>query len=209
MDKLIEGLSILNIEASGRKLEKLETYMNELELWNSRLNLVSVKGSEEIIVRHILDCLAGLKIIEQFDGKSIADIGSGAGLPGLLLAIFLEDRTVALIERSGKKAGFLRSTTAILGMVDRVDIIEEDLKSVKGRFDIITLRAFREFGDFYKSMKAITAENGCIAAYKGRMNSILSDLKAVKLDAEKVETIELEVPFLEEDRHLLVINPYL
>ena len=105
IDKLLEGLNGLGIKASEDRLTKLELYINELELWNSRLNLVSVDDREQLIVRHILDCLAGLNIINSLPGERLADIGSGAGLPGMLLAIFMEDRHFTLVERSRKKGG--------------------------------------------------------------------------------------------------------
>ncbi|HAK46563.1 MAG TPA: 16S rRNA (guanine(527)-N(7))-methyltransferase RsmG [Spirochaeta sp.] len=209
MNKLIDGLSLLGIEADAGHLAKLETYIQELELWNSKLNLVSIEDYEQLIVRHVLDCLAGLKPLQQLEGARVADIGSGAGLPGLLLAIFMENSHFTLVERSGKKAGFLRSTAALLGMVDRVEVADTDLKNVKSEFDIVTLRAFRDFGDFYTSLKAVTAQSGSIAAYKARKSSINSDLKAVGIDPEAVGIVPLKVPYLEEERNLLLIKPWL
>ena len=207
IDKLLEGLNGLGIKASEDRLTKLELYINELELWNSRLNLVSVDDREQLIVRHILDCLAGLNIINSLPGERLADIGSGAGLPGMLLAIFMEDRHFTLVERSGKKAGFLRSSAALLGLVGRVNVIDADLKDVKDRFNIVCLRAFRDFGDFYPGLKAVTEENGTIAAYKGRKSTITSDLDAAGVDLQDVRVEQLKVPFLEEERHLMLVKP--
>ena len=206
MNKLDAGLQKLGVEPSDRQMQMLSTYINELEVWNSRLNLVSVKDHEELIVRHILDCLAGLDVIKTLKGKTVADIGSGAGLPGFLMAIFLEDREFTLVERSGKKAGFLRSTSALLKLVDRVTVVDTDLKNVSEKFDIVVLRAFREFGDFYSRLKAITSDGGYIAAYKGRMNLIEMDLSDAGLLLEDVEIKRIEVPFLDEERHMLLIS---
>ena len=206
IDKLESGLNILGIKPSVRQLEQLNIYMRELELWNSRLNLVSFQDREQLVVRHVLDCLAGLDIIQGLNGRSIADIGSGAGLPGLLLAIFLEDSQFSLVERSGKKAGFLRTTAALLDLVGRVEILDTDLKNVDGKFDIVVLRAFREFGDFIVELKKITAVSGTIAAYKGRRAAIESDLEAAGIKPDKADIRKLKVPFLDEERHIVLIS---
>ncbi|MBI9107625.1 MAG: 16S rRNA (guanine(527)-N(7))-methyltransferase RsmG [Spirochaetales bacterium] len=200
------GLAELKIVPTDIQRERLNAYIEELLVWNSKLNLVSASDREELIVRHILDCLSGLEIIRNMGGSSIADIGTGAGLPGMLLAIFLEKRTVSLVERSGRKAGFLRSTSALLGLVDRVEVLDVDLKQVDGVFDIVTLRAFRDLGDFISPLRKITAPGGRIAAYKGRMEVIEKDLKAACIKMSDAEIIGLKVPFLEEERNLLIIN---
>jgi len=207
MSELIEeGLEQLGIPCSGSQMDKLNLYISELEMWNSRLNLVSSGDRQELEIRHILDCLAGLKMIEVLPGEKVADVGSGAGLPGLLLAVFMLDRRFTLIERSGKKAGFLRTSSALLGLADRVSVADSDLNNISGKFDIVTLRAFREFGDFFGSLKKITAESGSIAAYKARRETIAHDIKSAKLREDEYSVYPLKVPFLAEPRHLVVIS---
>ncbi len=207
MIELLEnGLAEIGIEPSERQMQQLESYISELELWNTRLNLVSFENREQLIIRHILDCLAGLPFfLNSKNSKTIADIGSGAGLPGLLLAIFLEEHEITLVERSGKKAGFLRSVSAILGLSGRVTVIDSDLSEVKGCFDIVTCRAFRDFAEFAVELRRIVAESGFLAAYKGRLESIMEDLSAAGIETDKVVVKKIKVPFLNEERHLLVI----
>ena len=204
MNKLLSGLETLEIEISQRQERMLNSYIKELEIWNKKLNLVSFRDYDELIIRHILDSLSALPEIKTLEGTSIADAGSGAGLPGMLLAIFLEDRSFTLIERSGKKAGFLKSTSALLGLVDRIEVFDHDLVELKESFDIVTLRAFREFGDYLPALKAITRAGGTIAAYKGKLSSINDDLGKAGLSVNDVKIAELEVPFLSEQRHLLL-----
>jgi 16S rRNA (guanine527-N7)-methyltransferase len=203
---LEKGLSQLGINPTELQKDRLNTYIEELQMWNSKLNLVSFRDRDELIIRHILDCLAGIEVIRSLGGSSIADIGTGAGLPGMLLAIFLEDKTVSLVERSGRKAGFLRSTSALLGLVGRVEVIDADLKQVEGEFDIVTLRAFRDFGDFIAPLRRITAPGGKIAAFKARKEVIGKDLKAAGINPSEVEIVSLKVPFLDEERNLLLIE---
>ena len=201
-----EGLTRLEIVATAEQLKKIETYINELILWNKKLNLISSTMHDEIIIRHILDSLSGLKAIGSLPGTSIADVGSGAGLPGILLAIFLENKNVSLIERSGKKAGFLRSTAAVLGLRDRVEIIERDLREVDMKYDTVVFRAFRQFADFLPMLRRITAERGRIAAYKGRIEIVKNELKAAGIAESGAEIVRLEVPFLDEQRNLVVLS---
>ena len=203
---LAEGLKKLGIEPTEMQAKQLDMYINELMIWNDKLNLVSIRSRDELIGRHVLDCLAGLEAVRELPGDTVADVGSGAGLPGLLFAIFMEDRSFSLIERSGKKAGFLRTSAALLGMADRVEVLDKDLKEVRGSFDIVTLRAFREFGDFYPLLNRITASGGTVAAFKAKRASVDADLSAAGLNAGDAEVRTLEVPFLPEERHMLLVR---
>ncbi len=207
MIELLEnGLAEIGIEPSERQIQQLESYISELELWNTRLNLVSFENREQLIIRHILDCLAALPFfLNSKNSKTIADIGSGAGLPGLLLAIFLEEHEITLVERSGKKAGFLRSVSAILGLSGRVTVIDRDLGEVRDCFDIVTCRAFRDFAEFAVELRRIVAESGFLVAYKGRLESIMEDLSAAGIETDKAVIKQIRVPFLNEERHLLVM----
>ena len=206
MNKLEAGLSELGIDAAPEQLRRLSVYISELELWNRKLNLVSFREHDELLVRHILDSLSALSIIRELGGVTLADVGSGAGLPGMLLAIFMEDHEFTLIERSGKKAGFLKTAAALLGIADRVEILDRDIREVGRQFDIVTLRAFREFGDFYKSLTAVTKPGGTIAAYKGKAASIERDLLTAGLDKNRVQIRPLNVPYLDEQRNLVLIE---
>jgi 16S rRNA (guanine527-N7)-methyltransferase len=200
-----EGLTLLKITATADQIEKVETYINELMMWNEKFNLISAAGYDEIIIRHILDSLSCLKTIDSLPGSSIADVGSGAGLPGILLAVFLEHKKVYLIERSGKKAGFLRNAVAVLGLRDRIEVVERDLREVDMKFDTVVLRAFRQFADFLPMLRRITAEGGRIAACKGRIEMIRKELQAAGIDESGVEITRLEVPFLDEERNLVML----
>ncbi len=111
---LKEGLAKLGIEESGgRILPLLERYIEEIELFNPAYGLVKVKDRRELIVKHILDSLAPIKIIRDLSKNSIslkiADVGSGAGLPGIPLAVCLPNAAFTLIERMGRRAGFLET----------------------------------------------------------------------------------------------------
>jgi len=201
----------------------LDRYVGEIELFNNAYGLVGVKNSEELVIKHILDSLAPLGIIYRSlkaangDEKNlqIADAGSGAGLPGIPLAITLPDYNFTLIERMGRRAGFLWNTKAVLGL-SNITVEEGELeKTSGGRFSLITFRAFKPLEP--KLMTALInacTEKGIIAAYKGRREKIEQEVSKFKNNNTIIterrthnwEIFPYNVPNLNEERHLLIIH---
>ena len=236
---LKEGLLKLGLETEGRPFSLLVKYIEEIELFNPSYGLVKVKDREELIVKHILDSLSPIGIFQgtagagSFSGLQgkpavwqIADVGSGAGLPGIPLAIFMPHAEFTLIERMGRRAGFLRDVQALLGLSNlKVEETEMEKlsknrpaqnKDCPGRFNIIVFRAFKPLTPaILKSLFALLAPGGTLAAYKGRRESIEEEMAQVSRSVEKpegssfcsYEILPLEVPFLEEERHLVLIRP--
>jgi len=211
----------------------LSCYINEIELFNPAYGLVGANNTEELIIKHILDSLAPLGVIsrllsvnrrlnaptsEPLNRFLIADAGSGAGLPGIPLAIALPDCDFSLIERMGRRAGFLRNTKAVLPLTNINNIEESDLSSITGgQFDLVTFRAFKPLDQkLLKSLFKICAKNGIIAAYKGKRKKIDEEMAAFTKNPNFSsgeqrtdivwEAIPYTVPFLEEERHILVIR---
>ncbi|MHB9292219.1 putative 16S rRNA (guanine527-N7)-methyltransferase [Hollandina sp. SP2] len=199
-----------------------EQYIREIERFNPVYGLVKVQNRQELVVKHILDSLGPLGIIIRFtesliDGpapaytRRFADVGSGAGLPGIPLAISLRDNEhyeFTLIERMGRRAGFLRNTRAILGLT-KVTIEEGEMeKAPSGRFHLITFRAFRPLEPMLlKSLFRLLAPEGALFAYKGRQETITAEMHQVEASIGSWEQIPLWIPFLEEERHLVVLRP--
>jgi 16S rRNA (guanine527-N7)-methyltransferase len=210
---LKEGLAKLGLEDSeGRILPLLERYIKEIELFNPAYGLVKVKDREELIVKHILDSLAPLKIIfDLFQGRAsfkVADIGSGAGLPGIPLAVCLPNAAFTLVERMGRRAGFLRDAIAVLGLPN-VTVEEAEMEKIaqtgEEGFDLIVFRAFKPLDSaLLKGLFAILKPSGFLAAYKGRRQTIEEEMSG--LQNVSWEVIPLEVPFLAEERHLVLIK---
>ena len=190
-------------------------YIKEIELFNRAYALVGTKDSEELVIKHILDSLAPLGIISRLlaetnaTGAQIADAGSGAGLPGIPLAIALPDCGFTLIERMGRRAGFLWNTKAALGLTN-VTVEEGELeKTAGGRFCIVTFRAFKPLEPkLLTALFKACAKGGVIAAYKGRREKIEQEMAPLKNCCGKWEAFPCTVPFLDEERHLLVIEKY-
>jgi 16S rRNA (guanine527-N7)-methyltransferase len=206
--------------------QKLLKYIEEIELFNEAYGLVKVKdrgssiknGREELIVKHILDSLSPLKIITRLLEESsqttspawqLGDVGSGAGLPGIPLAICLPHAEFTLIERMGRRAGFLRDCIAVLGLRN-VRVEEKEMeKAASGRFDLAVFRAFRPLEPgILKQLLRLLKPSGFLAAWKGRPENAREEMMAVTRYFPGLvwEIIPLAVPLLEEERCLTVIK---
>lgn len=206
LGELENGLNLLEIESGGRRIDKLRRFVAELALWNPKYGLLADIG--DVISHHVLDSLAALKYIEELEPRNLADIGSGAGFPGIPLAIWLEDVDFALIEHSGKRAGFLRTVTLILGLKN-VNIVEMPVErfSGRGRFDVLTFRAFSKIDSGLLSILGrLLTSDGTIVAYKGRESSVKRELSALEGYVARCEFRRLEIPGLNEQRHLVMIR---
>ena len=224
LEKGISALqqSDMDIEAlaAPRKEELislLERYIAEIELFNPAYGLVGTNNHEELIVKHILDSLAPLgiiyRLIKEKDGKTesalkIADAGSGAGLPGMPLAAALPKYEFTLIERMGRRAGFLWNTKAALGL-SNVAIEEGEIeRTAPESFDIITFRAFKPLEPkLLKALFRACSQDGCLAAYKGKSEKIATEMAPLEKLCGSWEAIPCPVPFLEEERHMVIIRP--
>jgi 16S rRNA (guanine527-N7)-methyltransferase len=192
--------------------ELLFKYVNEIELFNSAYGLVGTADRRELIVKHILDSLAPLGIIFRLlknRAPLAADVGSGAGLPGIPLAIVLPGVQFTLIERMGRRAGFLRNTQAVLGLPN-ISVEESEMEKIPpGRFSLVTFRAFRPLEPkILKGLFRLCAEGGVLAAYKGRRDKTEEEMAAAEKTASLAswEILPCPVPFLDEERHLLIIK---
>lgn len=211
-DLLLEGLSRLGLDFNASQIEQLERYVAEIELFNPIYKLVGASG-DELIINHIFDSLAGVRVIDEILAKypapTLADLGSGAGLPGIPLAIALEGLPVTLIERMGRRVDFLRTALASVGLVDRVKIIDRDIKEVKERFDVITFRAFRPLAEILDSVAPMVSEGGVVVAFKALRASVEEELKegASRLKTKwEAELVDLAVPFLDRSRILCLLH---
>lgn len=214
-DKLISGLEKLCVCDGGKDVyalaEKLCHYINELEMFNKAYNLVNAHNRDEIISAHILDSLAGAKKISDIAASykkecTIADIGSGGGLPGIPLAIALPQFKFVLVERMEKRCAFLENVAAVLSLKN-VRVVQSELERVPSdEFDITTFRAFRPLdAHFAKQLLRVTKAGGALAAYKARRDAIETEMSAISEIIPHYEIVPLKVPFLEDRERNLVI----
>ncbi|MBN1646757.1 MAG: 16S rRNA (guanine(527)-N(7))-methyltransferase RsmG [Spirochaetales bacterium] len=201
MNLLSRGLAETGISADKTTMDRLGLYLSELDLWKKK-GLVNAEG-DDLIVRHFLDCIAAFPHFPNLTNKRIADLGSGAGFPGILIALFFPDTRIDLVERQAGRAAFLVNCVSLLGLGDRVKVIESDVTDLKSGYDYLVFRAFRPF----EAMKAFFTD--CLAsgtgliAYKGRNENARQD--RALFAPFQADLVKINVPFLDEERNLLVL----
>lgn len=214
MDLLSAGLKELGLEAPIKLEEELRLYVSMIESCNPALKLVGASGNE-LITKHILDSLAPIAIIKSLlsDTKSpskkfsLIDIGSGAGLPGIPLAIALPELSVSLLDRMTRRINFLKNVKNELGL-NNVTIIEGQAEHAKGSYNIITFRAFKPFEyKLFKKVFSLCRSDGYVLAYKGKKEKATAELEAIRSLYSSAKIEELSVPFLADERCLLVMQP--
>ena len=202
---LEEGLAQLDIPFNVDQLRKLHVFLQELERWNKAYGFVKAAG-QQLIIRHVLDSLSAWRKISALPRRAqVVDVGSGAGFPGIPLAVFLADSRFTLLEPSAKKAAFLRNV-AILAHLDNVEVEEARLEDVKRRFDLVVFRAFTPLHREIDALRRILNHNGVIIAYKGKRARILEEIDEAGISLEQVLIEAVEVPFLSEERHLVILS---
>jgi 16S rRNA (guanine527-N7)-methyltransferase len=219
------------LAARVQLIDALLAYVSELRLWNRTIDLVSSADDEQLIPRHILDSLAAVPLLrrlveaawrEASEGASpprrelskneqgfprVADLGSGAGLPGIPVALTLPDIAMTLIERSGRRVGFLRSTTALLGL-SRVRVLQAQAREVTESFDVLLLRACTALdARLLPDLRRMTRAGGMVIVYQGSSASAERSAELLRTDFGDVRRVPVEVPFLEAERHLVVARP--
>ncbi len=215
-----KGTDALSLTLSDLQWSQLERFYDELILFNDVYHLVNAKG-EELIIKHFLDSLAPFSVLKDIvdageDAVPCADVGSGGGFPAIPLAILFENTRWDLIERSGKRCGFLLNVIAACNLQDRVRVLNKDLKHVDERYRMVTFRAVSSLADVMDPLDRITADDGCICAYKGKLSQVNEELKELhaaaasetegNLGAYQYRLHEVVIPFLDSQRTLAVMN---
>lgn len=171
--RIREQAATLGVELEAAAVDRLVRYLDELELWNTRTNLVGEHDRRVLVDRHIVDALAAVPLLRGVGPDlRIADVGSGAGLPGVPLAIALEPREMRLIEPRHKRASFLRSVRRVLPEV-HLEVSEERAEHVADRpplarsFDAVVSRATLGDADLLSCAARLLRDGGVLIAYRG------------------------------------------
>ncbi len=200
--KLAEGVAELGLALPPRTQPRLLDYLALLHKWNRTYNLTAVREPSGMVGQHLLDCLA---VLPHVSARGILDVGSGAGLPGVPLALALPLASVTLLESNHKKAAFLQQAKIELKL-DNVAVACERVESWQpgGRFDMVISRAFSDLAQFVTLAGRHVASGGRLAAMKGAYpREEIARLPAGwKLD----QAVALSVPGLRAQRHLLLIG---
>lgn len=198
--QLERGIATLGTSLPDGAVERLLDYRELLERWNSAYNLTAIRDDREMVARHLLDSLA---ILPYVHGRSLADLGTGPGLPGIPLAIAEPAREVLMVDSNGKKVRFLREAIRSLKL-GNARALQSRVEDVEGTFECVTARAFASLADMLGWGGHLLAPNGIWLAMKGRHPA--EELDGVP-EGFRVEAIHaLTVPGVEGERHLVVIR---
>jgi 16S rRNA (guanine527-N7)-methyltransferase len=195
--RLLAGLVALRLDPA--LAAPLLRYLGELVLWNKTYNLTAVRDPAEMVTRHLLDSLV---VLPHVEGRT-CDAGTGPGLPGIPLALANPALHVTLLDSNGKKARFLRHAQRVLPLTN-VEVIEARAEAFTppARFDTVITRAFGSLREFLEQTAALGAERGRWLAMKGKLDA--KELADVPPGFRVEQEIQLKVPGLDEQRHLIL-----
>jgi 16S rRNA (guanine527-N7)-methyltransferase len=214
LSRLHEGLAQLNLEATNLQLDQLLRYLGLLMQWNRVYNLTAVREPLDIVNLHFLDCMAMITRLHSYRAPTLPtkllDVGAGAGLPGLIVAIFHPEWQVHLIDAVSKKAAFMRQVVGALSL-RHVKIIHGRIESLhlssdSVRYDVITSRAFASLKKFVSLSADSLAPDGFLAAMQGKEDSPSASGNDLADDWRLVVRDPLIVPGLFVERHLAVVK---
>ncbi len=198
--RLDAGLAALGLDPSQDQRGKLIKFIDLLARWNRAYNLTAVREPLAMVSRHLLDSLA---VSPYLVGSSLLDLGTGAGLPGLPLAILNPEKRFVLLDSNGKKIRFVRQATMDLGLAN-VEVIQARMESYRPgeKFATIITRAVADQETLRRVVKPLLASPGRLLLMKGRR----PDEALATPTANNVVIHRLEVPFLDAERHLIEIR---
>ena len=201
---LKQGSQQLGLELSEEVLNLLLKYQDALVLWNKAYNLTAIRDPKEMLVKHLLDSLS---ILKDLPAGRLLDIGTGGGMPGMIIALCQPERQCVLLDSNGKKIRFLKQFIADLKLknVIAVQTRVEDVAMIEelGQFDVITSRAFASLTDFVAASRPYMHAKSIIASMKGLVPADEIDMLKQQFSCE---ILALQVPRLDEQRHLLLLK---
>lgn len=192
-----KALSLLQLESSDEKIALWLEYLRLLQKWNKTYKMTSITDFNEMLILHLYDSLS---VAPYLVGSRTVDVGTGGGLPGVVLAILYPEHEFTLVDSIGKKIKFLNHVKYslklknIFPMQTRVEAFQPEAK-----FDNVISRAFTSLDNFYELCKHLSNESGQFLAMKGKL--LAQELETFKI--KEVKNIPLVVPFLEAERHLV------
>jgi len=196
------GLAAMGIVLDAKARARFLAHLELIAKWNRVHNLTAVRETEQMVVLHLLDSLSVLPYLEG--AQSIVDVGSGAGLPGIPIAIARPLARVTLLDSSHKKCVFLQQAKTELAL-DNVEVVCDRVEKWRpaARFDAVISRAFSDLADFVSQAQHLVAPGGRLIAMKG----VYPFEEIARVPAtHRVEVLELKVPHLEARRHLVFVE---
>ncbi len=207
LEALKAGADQLQLSLPDESLEKLLDYLALLQKWNGVYNLTAVRDPKQMLTQHVLDCMAALPAFTH--ARRVLDVGSGGGLPGVVLAIWAlhaaPEMRIDMIDTVHKKTAFLTQAKAELGLTNvKVHTGRVEQFQSPEKYDVITSRAFAELGDFIQWSGHLLADPGEMIALKGQARTMEKETMPEGWCIKKIDA--LTVPGMEAERHLVHIE---
>lgn len=197
---LAQSVVELGLELTDAQLRALLLYLDQLLLWTKAYNLTAITEPKEALIKHIIDCLAILPHLPQ---GSLLDIGTGAGLPAVIIAICQPERSCTALDSNQKKIRFIKQVASQLGLKNLTPVASR-IEAHEGSYDVVTSRAFASLNNFVDVARLRLAEQGRLSAMKGKAPT---DDELDSLAHEwHITTIPLTVPKLHDSRHLIELS---
>jgi 16S rRNA (guanine527-N7)-methyltransferase len=199
---LDEGLRALGLELPDRARGRLLDYLQLLQKWNRVYNLTAVHDPRQMVSRHLLDSLA---IVPYVQGPRVLDMGTGAGLPGIPLALALPGHQFVLLDSNSKKTRFVRQAVASLG-IENIEVIHARLEQYRPaeKFDTLVTRAFASIKEALEAARHLFAQHSEFLAMKGAFPE--QELHEIPGEFEVRAVHPLAIPGLDAQRHLVVVG---
>lgn len=201
-DTIQKGALEMGASLSDETIQTLVRYLAMLEKWNKAYNLTAIRDVEQMITLHLLDSLATLPYIT---GEKIIDVGTGPGLPGMVLAICYPNKQFTLLDSNGKKTRFLTQVKMELG-INNVTVMNERVEkhAHQGEYDHVISRAFASLQDMINWTLPLPKETGNFLAMKGVYPS--DEIAALPKEVDVILTEPLNVPNIQAERHMVVMT---
>ena len=197
---LAQAINELGLPLSETQQRTLLLYLDQLLLWNKAYNLTAITDPEEALIKHVIDCLS---IITHLPAGSLLDIGTGAGLPAVIIAICQPERQCTALDSNQKKIRFIKQISSELGLRNMQPIASR-IEAHEASYAVVTSRAFASLIDFVEVAQPRLADGGFLCAMKGKVPSE-EELQALDSDWH-IKTIKLTVPRLHDSRHLIEMS---
>ncbi|TAN29498.1 MAG: 16S rRNA (guanine(527)-N(7))-methyltransferase RsmG [Castellaniella sp.] len=209
-ERLVRALRTLDLADEVERAPLMLGYLAQLQHWNRAYNLTAVRDPSQMLVQHVFDSLAvvpALRAYRKGSSTAVADIGSGAGLPGIILGICEPGWTITCVDTVGKKAAFVRQVAGVLGLanVRSVQARVESLESLQA--DIVISRAFASLADFVRVASHHCGPGGVMLAMKGQFPDTERAALESTTDWCVRRSLSLHVPEMEAQRCLLELGP--
>jgi 16S rRNA (guanine527-N7)-methyltransferase len=199
-ERLIRDAAQLGVALTHADASRLLKLLDELQRWNRTYNLTAIRDPQDMVTRHLLDSLA---VQADLRGETIADVGTGAGFPGLPLAVIHPQRRFTLIDSNGKKVRFVTHATRALELAN-VEPLQARVESVRGPFDTVIARAFAALPELVTQVAPLCDSSTRVLAMKGQWPQ--DELDALPAGWEVVASRRIEVPGLDEARCVIALQ---